>query len=208
MQLSCSGVILAGGLNSRFSGEPKALLSVRGRPILDHISDLFGELFSETVLVTNDPLKYLAWDLAIITDLFPVRSSLTGIHAGLFHSPTPYVFIAACDTPFLKKEMVRTIVQCITPGIDVVIPRTANGFEPLCAVYGKRCLKIIERQLANRELKTQNFFKHVRIHEIDESMLRQCDPDLLSFYNINTPADLARVEKSQEKAIHESSDID
>ena len=111
MQLPCSGVILSGGLNSRFSGKPKALLSVKGRRILDHIYDLFAELFDETVLVTNDPLKYLEWDMAITTDLFPVRSSLAGIHAGLFHSRTPYIFTVACDTPFLKKEMVQTIVH-------------------------------------------------------------------------------------------------
>jgi len=97
-------VILAGGLNTRFSGTNKAFLRIRGKRILDHIYDLCKELFEEIILVTNDPLQYLEWDLVIATDIFPVRSSLTGIHAGLFCATNPYAFFIACDAPFLKKR--------------------------------------------------------------------------------------------------------
>jgi len=117
---------------------------------------------------------------------------LTGIHTGLFYTSTPYAFFAACDIPFLKKELVETLVGAIEPRIDIVIPETSKGFEPLCAVYSKRCFKPLEAQLVKNELKIQHVFQKVRVKKIPEDILRKSDPDLRSFYNINTPDDLAK----------------
>ncbi len=194
MKFPCTGVILAGGMNTRFSGRDKAFIPVGGKPIIERLGGIFQELFEEIILVTNTPQEYLAWDFHIVTDLFPFRSSLTGIHAGLFHATRPYAFFAACDTPFLKKKMVQTIVDAIDSGVDIVIPETSAGMEPLCAVYATRCLKIIEMNLARRKLKIQMLFKKVRVKKIQETVLRDIDRDLISFFNINTPEDLARAE--------------
>lgn len=194
MKHHCTGVILAGGQNSRFSGSNKAFIRVGGKRIFDRIYDIFSELFDKIILVTNDPLQYLEWDLDIVTDIFPIRSSLTGIHTGLFYITTPYAFFAACDIPFLKKELVETLVDGIEPHIDIVIPETSEGLEPLCSVYSKQCLKYVEQQLDKKDLKIQNFFQKVHIKTVPESISRKIDPDLLSFLNINTPDDLARAE--------------
>jgi molybdopterin-guanine dinucleotide biosynthesis protein A len=194
MRTSVTGVILAGGQNTRFSGTNKAFIRVAGRCILDRIYGVFSDLFEEIILVTNDPIQYLEWDLNIVTDIFPMRSSLTGIHAGLFYMNTPHAFFAACDIPFLKKGLVQTILNHIEPGVDIVIPETSKGFEPLCAVYSKKCLKPVEQQLVKQELKIRNVFQKVRIKKLPEKILRQNDPDLVSFYNINTHDDLVRAE--------------
>ncbi|MBU1163069.1 MAG: molybdenum cofactor guanylyltransferase, partial [Proteobacteria bacterium] len=122
-------------------------------------------------------------------------SSLTGIHTGLFFTNNFYTFITACDIPFLKKELVETILENIEAGVDVIIPETSNGMEPLCAVYSKRCLKPVENNLIHKELKIKQFFKKVRVKKLPENVLRERDPDLISFFNINTPDDLARAEK-------------
>ena len=58
MEFPCTGVILAGGMNTRFSGRDKAFLSVGGKRIMDHLYHLFDSLFEDIVLVTNDPHKY------------------------------------------------------------------------------------------------------------------------------------------------------
>ena len=170
------------------------MIPVGGKCILDRIYDVFSDLFEEIILVTNDPIQYLEWDLNIVTDLFPFRSSLTGIHAGLFYMTTPYAFFVACDIPFLKKELVEIILRNIEPGVDIVVPETSQGFEPLCSVYSKQCFKPIEHQLVKKDLKIQQIFRKVRVKKIPENILRQNDPDLLSFSNINTPDDLTRAE--------------
>ena len=195
MKFPCTGVILAGGQNKRFSGMNKAFISVGGKRILDRTYEIFDSLFDEIILVTNDPLKYLEWDLRIVSDIFLYRSSLTGIHTGLFFTNNFYTFITACDIPFLKKELVETIINNIETGVDVIIPETLNGMEPLCAVYSKRCLKPVENNLIQKELKIEQFFKNVRVKKLSENILREKDPDLISFFNINTPNDLARAKK-------------
>jgi molybdopterin-guanine dinucleotide biosynthesis protein A len=195
VKFPCSGVILSGGLSTRFSGREKALIRVGGERIIDRIYDVFNDLFEEMILVTNKPLEFLEWDLNIVTDLFDIRSSLTGIHAGLFYTTNPYIFVTACDAPFLKKELVEAILDGIEAKVDIVIPETSAGREPLCAVYSKRCLKPAEQHLKQKKLKIQLAFQRCRVKYIPEKILRTKDPELLSFFNINTPEDLARAEE-------------
>lgn len=195
MKYPCSGVILSGGLNTRMGGQNKAFLSLGNQRILDRLYNTFQGLFDEVLLVTNDPLQYLSWDLTIVTDLFPIRSSLNGIHAGLFHTSAPHAFIAACDAPFLKKALIRALLEELEPKWDVIIPVTEEGSQPLCAIYSKRCIKPIEHQLKNQDPKILNFFPNVKVKEVPEAQLRTVDPDLVSFFNVNTPEDLAASEK-------------
>ena len=194
MKYPCSGIILAGGLNTRMGGKDKAFLSIGGRTIMDRLYNTFQGLFDEVLLVTNTPLQYLSWDLTIVMDLFPIRSALTGIHAGLFHTSAPHAFISACDTPFLKKEVIRALLEELEPKWDVVIPVTEEGNQPLCAIYSKRCIKPIERQLNTEDAKILRFFPKVKVKEILEAQLRPADPRLVSFFNINTPEDLSASE--------------
>jgi molybdopterin-guanine dinucleotide biosynthesis protein A len=197
MKNKLTGVILAGGKNSRFSGKNKALVRIGGKRILDRIYEVFTILFDKIILVTNDPLQYMEWDFDIVTDIFPIRSSLTGIHTGLFYITTPYAFFVACDIPFIKKELIEILLDGVESGIDIVIPETSKGVEPLCSVYSKRCFKPIEEQLEKKSLKIQRVFQKVRVKKISEDILRTIDPDLVSLSNINTPDDLARANKLQ-----------
>jgi len=199
MKNKFTGVILAGGKNSRFSGKNKALVSIDGKRILDRIYEVFSALFDKIILVTNDPFQYMEWDFDIVTDIFPIRSSLTGIHTGLFYLTTPYAFFVACDIPFIKKELIEILLDSVEPGIDIVIPETSKGVEPLCSVYSKRCFKPIEEQLEKKCLKIQRVFQKVRVKKISEDILRTIDPDLVSLSNINTPDDLAKAKQAATK---------
>jgi molybdopterin-guanine dinucleotide biosynthesis protein A len=195
MTISCTGVILSGGLSTRFNGQNKAFIRVGGKRILDRLYAIFSDLFSEIILVTNDPLQFMEWDLTIVTDLFPVRSSLTGIHAGLFYMRNPYAFFSACDTPFLKKALVETLLENLNENKDIIMPETAAGMEPLCAIYSKRCLNAAEHHIKENKFKIQRALRNHRLKKIPETALRAADPELTSFFNINTPQDLARSEE-------------
>ena len=191
----CSGIILAGGLSSRFGGRNKALIEWNGRPHLDHIRQAFGDLFQEIILVTNTPGDFAAWDMTLVTDLFAERSSLTGIHAGLFYAKYPLAFVTACDTPLLQPALIRMLLEASHDDADVVIPQTDNGLEPLCAVYSQRCLPPISHRLGQNDFRIRSFFRQVRVQHVPETHLRQSDPDLRSFYNINTSDDLEQVRR-------------
>ncbi|MBW1864215.1 MAG: molybdenum cofactor guanylyltransferase [Deltaproteobacteria bacterium] len=113
----------------------------------------------------------------------------------MFYTRTDHAFIAACDTPFLKMDLIKTIVQHADRGIDVVLPRTVNGVEPLCAVYSRRCLQTVQNSLERNNFKISNLFSKLKVREIPEAVLRKTDPGLVSFFNINTPDDLEKANR-------------
>lgn len=195
MTIPCTGVILSGGLNTRFNGQNKAFIRVGQKRILDRLYEIFSDLFDDIILVTNHPLEFLDWDLTIVSDIFSARSSLTGIHTGLFYMKYPYAFFSACDTPFLRKELVKALIEQIENNTDIIMPETTSGFEPLCAIYSKRCLKQAEQHLKENKYKIQWAFQGHRIKYIPENVLLEKDPDLRSFFNINSPEDLKRAEE-------------
>lgn len=199
-----SGIILAGGKSSRLNGADKALLSLGPWNPMERIYSVFKDLFDEIILVTNDPLRHLAWDVMIVTDIFDLRSSMTGLHAGLYSASNPYAFCVACDMPFINGRAVAEMVALAEPPWDVVIPETPGGLEPLFAVYSIKCLDAFERNLKKGSLKIQSAFRKLRIKKIKSEILKTWDPDFDSFFNINTPADLetARQKVTQDMAIN------
>ncbi len=194
-QQTCTGIILAGGESKRLDSVEKSNLLVGDKRIIERMMTVYEKLFSEIILVSNHPTAYLEWDAIVVKDIYTKRSSLTGIHSGLFYTKTDHAFIAACDTPFLKVELVKTIIQHIDSSVDVVIPRTEVGIEPLCAVYSRRCLQTVQGALEQNSLKIRSFFSRVRVKEIPETVLRKMDPGLVSFFNINTPDDLEQANR-------------
>lgn len=190
MIFPCTGVILSGGLSTRFNSQNKAFIHVGQKCIMDRLYDVFSDLFDEIILVTNHPLQFLDWDLTIVTDIFSARSSLTGIHAGLFYMKNPFAFFSACDTPFLKKDLIEVLLENIDRNKDIIMPETSAGMEPLCAIYSKRCLNAVEHHIKQNKFKIQRALGNHRLKKIPETVLRSKDPELISFFNINTPTDL------------------
>ena len=162
MKIKCTGVILAGGNNRRLPGIHKGFQKVGNKKIIDYILKVHKKLFNEVIIVTNNPEEYGEYDANIVTDIFKIRSSLAGIHAGLFYSSNPFIFLSACDTPFLKKKLVLKIINSYEKGKTVIIPKTSKGIEPLCAVYSKECLVNIERNIKSENLAIRGFFKKSR----------------------------------------------
>lgn len=195
----CSCIILAGGQAKRFNGTNKALVKVGGIPILDRLLTVIRPFFDEIILVSATPETYLAWDLLIVSDHFDSRCSLNGIHAGLFAARHPHAMVMGCDMPFVQPALLAHLLKVLEPKLDVVIPQTKMGVEPLMAIYAKRCLKPIEANLTRQTYQIQKFFRQVRIKTIEEDELRCHDPDLASLFNVNSPNEQARAEAWLEK---------
>ncbi len=188
-----TGIILAGGKNLRM-GQNKAFLKVHGQRIIDRTKSIFVDLFDEVLLVTNSPFEYLDLNLRIVTDLYQEKGALGGVFTGLFHATHPYAFVAACDMPFLNKALLSHLIS-LSPGFDIVIPKTEDGWQPLHAIYSQKCLPFMEDLLLKGNLKIIDFFHRVKKREVPTAEILPFDPQLLSFLNLNTPEDLARVQE-------------
>ena len=202
MAVRCAGIILAGGRNIRMDGQPKGRLRIAGKSFLDRIAAAVGTCTGELILVTRDPEHYVDWPFRIVEDVFQVRSPLSGIHAGLLHMDAEVAFVSSCDTPFLHPAVVRMLIDQTDDTSDIVVPASGTYFQPLCAVYSRVCVRLIERQLSRGDPKVDHLFDEARVKSIAYEQLQSVDPQLNSFFNVNTPSDLAAAVTMQDDPVN------
>jgi molybdopterin-guanine dinucleotide biosynthesis protein A len=172
-------------------GQPKALLELGGKRIIERVVDAVAGVLDDLLVVTNTPERYAFLELPMVPDVFPDGGALGGIYSGLRAATGDAAFTVACDMPFLHPAIVRMVVERAGEG-DVVIPRTGDQLETMHAVYGKRCLVPMETRLRAGQLKIVGFFGDVRVVELDAAQMAQHRDPEVAFMNVNTPAELAR----------------
>jgi len=194
-------VVLAGG-RSRRMGREKALLKLGSETLIETVIRRLRPLFEHVVVSTADGSSFPQLGLAEVADVYPGCGSLGGLHAGLTAAASDWVFAVACDMPLVNLDLVRQMISYLGQ-FDVVVPRAfprnaPEGdpklmyLEPLHAIYGKSCLARMEELLERRELRIFDLFDKVRVRYVEADEIRDVDPGMLSFFNINTPADLER----------------
>jgi molybdopterin-guanine dinucleotide biosynthesis protein A len=189
--VTVTGVIQAGGRSTRMGGEPKALLEVGGKRIIERVVAAVGAVLDDLLVVTNTPERYAFLGLPMVPDAFPEGGALGGIYTGVRAAAGGAAFTVACDMPFLHPEVARLVVARAGEG-DVVIPRTGTQFETMHALYAKRCLPAMEARLRAGQLKIVGFFAEVRVVEIDVARMAPPRAPEVTFMNVNTPEELAR----------------
>lgn len=195
MKKDMTGIILAGGKNSRM-GTNKAFLEINGIRLIDNILAIYQKLFSEIIIVTNDPSSYTEFsDTMIVTDIYKGKGSLGGLYTGLFYATYDYSFVAACDMPFLNEDFIIYLINQLDNKHDIIVPQPPEGFQPLHAIYSKNCLSHIKKLLSVDKLKIAGFYKEVRLFPIVEENIKTFNKDGRLFLNINTPEDLKNQQK-------------
>ncbi len=187
-----TGAILVGGDSTRM-GRDKATMPWQGRTMLEHVHDIIAPLCTEILLITRrdrqpDSLGAIPAGCRVVSDMMEGRGPLVGIHAALTASRHDRVLVVACDMPWLVSGLL--VAMAAGEQGDVVIPRTAQGWEPLHAIYHRRCLTAMETALAQGSQPVPSFFADVQVTIWDTERCRVHDPEGRSFRNANTPDDL------------------
>jgi molybdenum cofactor guanylyltransferase len=185
-----TGVVQAGGKSTRMGGQPKALIPLGGRSIVERVVGALTPVVDDLLIVTNTPELYAFLGLPMVADVYPDHGSLGGIYSGL-RAAGQIAFTVACDMPFLHPEIIRLVVARAGEG-DVVIPRVGEQLETMHAAYGKACLPPIEERLRAGRLKIVGFFDRVRVVEIGEAEVARFRDPAVAFMNVNTPDELER----------------
>ena len=192
-----TGAILAGGRSTRM-GTNKALLEFGGVRIIEGLLSKIRSLFPEILIIANEQAVYADLGVPVIPDRIPEKGSLGGIYTAVYHSTFPQALCIACDMPLASPAVIAHL-RGLAPGYDVVVPRTAEGYQPLHAVYGKTCLPHMEEMIRADRLKIDRLFPLVRVRTVEEAELRRLDPSLCCFINVNTREELeAAVRLTQE----------
>lgn len=186
-----SGVILAGGENSRFGGQTKSNMIVGGISIISRMVDTLKGIFDELIIVTNTPDEYSNYmKYRIVQDVYKKVGPLGGIHAAMNASSNPAIFVFAGDMPFISKELIINQIEYFEKlHCDALIPKMGTSDEPLHAIYSLTTfIKLDYYLLTKQNHRIMDFLDKVDVEylQLDETpALRWV------FTNINNPSDLS-----------------
>lgn len=167
--------------------------TIGGKSLLERVISCLAYFKSEIIVVTaREPLLPVPVsypDLKVVSDIFPGKGSLGGIYTGLSNSRSLLNLVVASDMPFLNRRLLSYLVE-VSDGYDLVVPRFGGSIEPLHAVYSRRCLAPMEQLIKQHDLKILKLFPLVKMKYVEEEEIDRFDPEHMSFFNINTEADL------------------
>ena len=191
--LGVSAAILAGGRARRFGGADKASLTVGRARIIDRQLAALSTVADDVRIVTNDPGRYGDLGVRLIPDAVAGAGPLGGIYSALLDAAHERVLVIACDLPFVTAALLERLVAESRTGepVDAVVPRSARGLEPLCALYTTRCAAAAKDQMERGSLQVAGLLDAIRTRVLGPETLAAYDEGAL-FENVNTPHDHER----------------
>jgi molybdopterin-guanine dinucleotide biosynthesis protein A len=188
----CTAVILAGGENRRMPVR-KAFIQVQGQKIIERNTKLLKSLFHECVIVTNEPEHYLYLNTVLLGDIHDVRGPMSGIVTALANAKTRWIFVTACDMPFLSRESITALYAGgFRKTVDAIVPVSPRGPEPLFAFYSTSLRHCLEKQLLQGPMSMKDFLQNKRVQYRALKNEGESGPGSEAFTNLNTPADIHR----------------
>lgn len=195
MEAMRSAVILAGGSGSRL-GTEKSLLLFFGRPLIQLTVKKLSRVVDEVIVVArNDEqaaaLRRRVPDVKLACDSIQGFGPVAGLAAGMKCAKGEYVFASGCDLPFLNVLVIEMLFE-FAEGYDAAVPIRPNGMkEPLHSVYKRdRMILACENAICRCTRRISAPLGELRANLVPVERLRHLDPELLTFFNVNTRDDL------------------
>lgn len=189
-----AGVILTGG-RSRRMGRDKALLPLPGdsqSTFISHQASLLSAFCDEVVLVARNEeqaANCVLPGVTVVTDQVPEVGPLMGLYSGLRSIQATHALVVAVDMPFVQPALIAFLLSF--PRNDALLVPVVDGVpQVLLSMYPRSLLPTIETCLHAGERGPRALLKTATVRYIEEEQLREVDPQLRSFVNLNTPEDL------------------
>lgn len=199
--MESSAIVLAGGSSTRL-GQDKGLLCLAGKPLVKHVLDTVKGLVDETIVVVSSQVQARSYaehmdaNVGVLIDAANVQTPLVGALAGFESAQKKYSLVLPCDVPFVSRTVLSLLLD-LSLNKSAAIPRWPNGYiEPLQAVYCTKLVKEAAKYALNEgRLNMQAMVDKLRgVRFISTLVLQQLDPELRTFFNINTLSDIRKAE--------------
>jgi len=190
-----SAVVLVGGEARRANGQEKYFFVYEGRTFIERILDTLEQVVDEIILVAKDPEqceRFAHLDgIRSITDIRLGIGPIGGLHAGALAAHGDTLFVSACDMPCIDAGVVRYLFDALD-NADAAVPSwNYDMIEPLHAVYRRSVLLgYLEDHLS---YSLRPMIRSINTRYVSVEALRQFDPTLKTFTNINKLEDLEQM---------------
>ncbi len=146
------------------------------------------EHFDEIIVTTGEATRYqdLLNGVTILEDEIKNCGPMGGLYTGLKAASNEYSFVTACDMPFLSSAFVQFLVSQIDGSTDAIVPEVGGIKCVTRAIYGKRCLNVIDKLAERKRFSLQGLSNSVEVGLITEQELQKIDSNLRSLHGFNT----------------------
>ena len=196
MYKNVTGVLLAGG-ESRRMGRDKAGIELDGVTTAKRTIDAFRPLFADIFAVSKRVGRFDDLGCREVADIFDEMGAMVGVLTALKEVKMDYIFVAACDMPFIDRDVVELIVSRGV-GFQAALPLISGKGDPLHALYSKDCFEKMLAYMQKEGKSLNRFIKSLpadQVRYISEDEIRAVDPEAISLFNMNTPEDLEKARK-------------
>ncbi len=186
-----SGGILAGGRSNRF-GSNKALFAPDGERLIERAVRLLRPFCAQVLVSAShanaDAYRFLGLD--IVEDLHADCGPLGGLEALLTQCATPWMFILACDMPYVSSDALLTMAGL--PQLSEALGGTIQAFawknkiegsvSPFPLLIRRSVLPSLQKQMSTGRLGVKTFLSTLNTYYIptDSTLLLR---------NVNRPED-------------------
>lgn len=179
-----------GGKNSRMNGNVKGLLKIENITFLEKIKGTLND-FSSIYLSINNKFSedqksnFQKMGFKLIEDVYKDIGPLGGIYSSLLNCEEEYLFITACDMPFITKENIKILSDKIDKDVEIIVfCDRKNRLYPLSAIYSKKVLPIIEEMIEKKYYKLSYLIEKSNFVKVN---IENTEIGLDTLSNINTP---------------------
>lgn len=186
LKRSYGALILAGGLGRRMGGQNKALLRLENRTFLARLEDSL-QSFDEKLISVQDASWIENTSFLPVRDQVSGRGPLEGLRCALNVCRSDALIVVPCDVPLFSADLARALISA-GENFDAAVCRDRTGrLHPLCGMYSKSCLPVIEAMAVQGDFRIMNILDRVDSTILSLESAGICDALLT---NINDPQSL------------------
>lgn len=177
--------VLAGGASRRM-GRPKAALAYGASTLLAFQTARLAALFEEVLVVAKEPPAFDSGPARLVLEGEREHAAIHGLVRAL-EEAADRIFVLAVDLPALPAPLIRAIAaRSLASEAAAVLPRSAEGLQPLAGVWRRSALPVARRRIAAGELSLHGLAEEAGAEIFEESAWRELDPTGNAFENLNT----------------------
>jgi len=157
-----TAVLLAGGKSSRMNYIPKLSLKIGNFTFFEHIVHTLM-CFDDLLISGNESID----NYTVINDVYIGIGPIGGIYTALKSTKSPHIFITACDMPNITEEFIEYLFEQMSSKDDCLIPVIDNCIQPLCAIYRRDIIPVLEKQINSENYKLRAFLANIKAHYLE-----------------------------------------
>ncbi len=182
-------VILVGGKGRRL-GKDKTNLSINGEIILGRTFSILERVFAvEPLLIGDKQINGFNTIKDVVKDAGP----LGGLYTAFFNTEEQFVFLTACDMPFINEQLLMYMYGNLDKSVDIYIPRVGSYIELLFAFYNRRLFTKVKQSIELKEFPLRLLLRNSKVQYLKENEIVRFDRELTTFFNVNTKEDEAKL---------------